>query len=818
MRRRREQHVRILRGKYRRVRLGLSLAITATVVLTLALVSPGLANLSGSTFEGSDGNLAVTTAGNTDWTNAPNRVRGDDLASGTQDNSFGQGTKEDDPSVSVVTGSIPPNKSDLTRFYVGSEFASNSNFLYLAWERSNVLGSANMDFEINQQAQPNLTTTGPKTLNRTAGDILITFDFTNGGGNPVLGLLKWVTTGATSQCFSANALPCWGNRVNLSAAGFAEGAVNTVTVTDPIAGVSPPGLTFGEAAVNLTAANVFPAGTCEAFGSAFLKSRSSASFPAEVKDFVAPRPVNISNCGTITIHKVTENGDATFGYTTTGGLSPATFNLSNGGSRTYGPGTVLPGNYSVTESTVPADWTLKSLTCTTSGSGTSATPSGATANITMAPGGIVDCTYTNHTNLSPTIKTTLSDTTVSIGDTVHDSATLTGATANAGGTVTYTVYTDSSCTQGGQSAGTVTVTNGVVPDSNPITFTSAGDFYWQAAYSGDANNNPATSKCTDEHLVVKTGPAITTTLSDTTVSIGGTVHDSATLTGVTSDAGGTVTYTVYTNDTCTQGARDAGTVTVTNGVVPDSNSLSFNSAGDFYWQAVYTGDGRNDGATSVCKEEHLVVKAGPAITTTLSDTTVSIGDTVHDSATLTGATSDAGGTVTYTVYSDSSCSQNSQSAGTVTVTNGVVPDSNSLSFNSAGDFYWQAAYSGDAKNDGATSVCTDEHLVVNRNQPSISTAQNLLPNDDATLSGLTSNAGGKVTFSLYSPGDTTCSGDPAYTQTVDVSGNGTYSTTNTTFLASDEGTWRWLVTYSGDANNKGTTSDCGVEHFTITNS
>jgi hypothetical protein len=92
--------------------------------------------------------------------NAPNRVRGDDLPSGRDDNAFGMGTKEDDPNVSVVTGSIPPNKSDLTRFYVANEFVSGSNFLYLAWERSNVLGSANMDFEINQEAQPDLTTPG----------------------------------------------------------------------------------------------------------------------------------------------------------------------------------------------------------------------------------------------------------------------------------------------------------------------------------------------------------------------------------------------------------------------------------------------------------------------------------------------------------------------------------------------------------------------------------------------------------------------------------------------------------------------------------
>src|SRR5216683_2167667 len=267
--------------------------------------------LTGSTFEGGDGNLAVNTSGNTDWANVAGRNVGIDQPSGRTDNSFGQGTKEDDANVTVVSGSIPPNKSDLSRFYEASEFANNSNFLYLAWERTNVLGSANMDFEINQATTPGLGTPGPHTINRTAGDLLVTFDFNNGGGTPVLGLLKWVTSGSTTQCFSSNSLPCWGNHINLNSTD-SIGAVNNLdAVSDPIAPNAPrslPALTFGEAAINLTAAGVFPTGTCEALGSAFLKSRASASFGAEVKDFVAPVNVNISNCGTIVIHKVTENG------------------------------------------------------------------------------------------------------------------------------------------------------------------------------------------------------------------------------------------------------------------------------------------------------------------------------------------------------------------------------------------------------------------------------------------------------------------------------------------------------------------------------
>ncbi len=110
------------------------------------------------------------SAGHTDWSTVAGLNPGVDLASGGGDNSFGQGTKEDSPNVSVVSGSIPPNKSDLTRFYEASEFVGGNNggnFLYLAWERTNVLGSANMDFEINQATTPGLGSPGAHTINRT---------------------------------------------------------------------------------------------------------------------------------------------------------------------------------------------------------------------------------------------------------------------------------------------------------------------------------------------------------------------------------------------------------------------------------------------------------------------------------------------------------------------------------------------------------------------------------------------------------------------------------------------------------------------------
>jgi Prealbumin-like fold domain len=384
--------------------------------------------LSGSTFAGGDGNLAAspTNFGTTDWSNVSGRNGGVDLPSGTGDNSFGQGSKTDDPNITVVSGSIPPNKSDLTRFYEASEVGSNNhNFLYLAWERSNVLGTANFNFEINKLTQPNLTVEGKATLARSAGDLLVTYDFDNGGGRPTVALLRWVTSAsvpvvpnfATNACFSANAFPCWGDKVTLDGTDSIAAVNNLGSVTDPIAPNAPrtlAALTFGETAIDLTGAGVFPAGTCQAFGSAMVTGRSSSAFTSEIKDFIAPIPVNISNCGEIKIikHSDPRGLNQDFSYTSTipasssctADTTPASFTLNDNGltnsdssANTEDCTNVPAGSYTVTEGAEPTGFTLESLTCTTSGGGSGSqdatTP--AQANITVAPGSVVTCTYQN---------------------------------------------------------------------------------------------------------------------------------------------------------------------------------------------------------------------------------------------------------------------------------------------------------------------------------------------------------------------------------------------------------------------------------------
>jgi hypothetical protein len=401
----------------RRRRTWLALG-TAAALTFLAIPATSFANLAGSTFEGNDGNLVVNTSGNTDWVNVAGLNAGIDLASGTGDNSFGQGTKEDDANVTVVSGSIPPQKSDLTRFYEASESISGQTYLYLAWERTNVLGSANMDFEINQAATPNLGNPGPHTINRTAGDLLVTYDFTKGGTTPTLGLNTWLTSATTPMvpgfttnvCLSSNSFPCWGDHIALNATN-SEGAINTVTVTDPIAPDAPrslAALTFGEAAINLTNSGVFPPGVCKAFGSVFLKSRASASFPAEVKDFVAPVSVNISNCGTLIVKKVTDPSpdptSTSFGFTVDGPNPPNTnlpksFNLTDGQSNST---EVFAGTTFSAAETVPTNWTLVSATCD---NGSGSLVGSTISNISVAADETVTCTFTDKLQLGAILVT-----------------------------------------------------------------------------------------------------------------------------------------------------------------------------------------------------------------------------------------------------------------------------------------------------------------------------------------------------------------------------------------------------------------------------
>ncbi|MGE5297637.1 MAG: hypothetical protein ACM3KM_00550 [Acidobacteriaceae bacterium] len=426
---------------------------------------------------------------------------------------------------------------------------------------------------------------------------------------------------------------------------------------------------------------------------------------------------------------------------------------------------------------------------------------------------------TTVTHVHNAAHTDITNTSVPVGTVIHDNATVAPQVGSIPitGNITYTSYSNLTCNAAGLLS-TETVFSPTA-ESTAVTL-GAGDYSYKAVYAGDANYNGSTGAC-EPFTITKASPTIATTLSNLgPVAVGTAVHDSSALTGATPAAGGTVAYTVYTNNLCTLGAQSAGAAkAVVNGVVADSDPITFNTAGTFYWQAVYSGDANNNGATSNCTSETLVVeKASPTISTTLVPAgPVAIGASVHDSSILTGASATAGGTVKYSAYAGANtCTGTDLLNSTKTVTNGIVPDSDSISFANAGTYSFQAVYSGDANNNGATSTCSTEQLVVGKSSPTILTTPSAggpigtVLNDTATLSGGSSPTG-NVTFKLFPPSDLTCSGTEVFSQ---VDGTAPYET-GPGYTSLVAGTYHWTADYAGDANNNPVSSGCTLEPVVI---
>ena len=447
--------------------------------------------------------------------------------------------------------------------------------------------------------------------------------------------------------------------------------------------------------------------------------------------------------------------------------------------------------------------------------------------------------------------------TVAVSD--HAVLTVSGGATTYGGTMTFhlcgpTPLSDASytlCTTGGTLVGAAKTVSGPSPSavgSDNATITSAGRYCWRADYSGDATAGvPASSdsSVTECFKVTPLQPAITTNATGAAgVVIGTAISDSATLSGATSNAGGSITFRVYgPNDaTCT------GTPAFTSAAVPVSGNGTYSSgtftptaAGTYRWIASYTGDLPNTlavaGACNDANEASLINPRQPAIVTVATAAAgVPLGTAISDSATLSNTQpkpngTPAGGTITFRVYgpNDATCS------GTPAFTSAAVPVSGNGTYSSgtftptaAGTYRWIASYSGDLPNTlavaGACNDANEASVIISLN-PTIATAQSFVPNDSATITVAAGGGdlAGNVVFKLY-VNDATCAGTAAYTSaSIPISGGSgtglskTVLSNNTTSYGATGTTFNWVVTYtSTNPAHQNVTSGCAKEHSSIT--
>jgi HD-GYP domain-containing protein (c-di-GMP phosphodiesterase class II) len=121
------------------------------------------------------------------------------------------------------------------------------------------------------------------------------------------------------------------------------------------------------------------------------------------------------------------------------------------------------------------------------------------------------------------IKTNLSTTSIVVGGQVQAAATISNGSAQVGGSVTYDVYGNGTCSSadGGllTSFGPLVVVEGAVPAPTWTATGPAGNYYFVVSYSGDATNKASSSGCAAAEVSVASAPvSSTTTLSPTTTS------------------------------------------------------------------------------------------------------------------------------------------------------------------------------------------------------------------------------------------------------------------------------------------------------------
>lgn len=357
---------------------------------------------------------------------------------------------------------------------------------------------------------------------------------------------------------------------------------------------------------------------------------------------------------------------------------------------------------------------------------------------------------------------------------------------------------------------------------------------------------------------------ISTSLTDSTNSSNTGVHlaaaspvpvtDVASIHGANgSSAGGSVTYTVYSDPACTVPVASGGTKAVSSGTASASDAFgaSLPTNATYYVQASYTGDGgaptHNDPTTTNCGDETVTFGTPPAkaqatIATTLvastgqssSQLTVATGTAVHDTTSVTFNGTPQSGRVTYYAYSDASCSTQvpGVNLGSGAAVNGAYPPSATVTLPN-GTYYFQAIYSGNQLLAGARSTCAEVLSVKNATSVTamISAAgkpigQNatvqpstVLSDTASVLSGgvLAPLASGSLSYALFNAAkDPTCSGAPSNTLiNTSVSGGTASPFAAPNLPVLKPGKWLTVITYSGDSSYMPASLPCGGQVIVV---
>jgi hypothetical protein len=331
-------------------------------------------------------------------------------------------------------------------------------------------------------------------------------------------------------------------------------------------------------------------------------------------------------------------------------------------------------------------------------------------------------------------------------------------------------------------------------------------------------------------LTVAVGPTIVPALPVTIDLIDSTfvLTEQVGLSGGDSPTG-TLTFTLV-GPSGTLESEDAPVSGNGNYSTPTGFTLSATEpvTGTYQWDISYSGDANNAPTTDNDDpgNQDIVDPASPVIAgSNVNSTTLGDGHHLNASAILSQGYNPTG-TLTLelldptstVVYSDDVTVNGNGTYDTTSGTNlgGYLPTV-------PGTYQWNFSYSEDSNNfpashddsiDGVATVTAPGPTIATTAGGTVAVGTNSKLTDSASLSGGASPTG-SITFSLKNPSNVS-----VYSDTVTVTGNGTYNTSAGNnaggFLPTDSGTYTWSASYSGDGNNAGATDNGQNESETVT--
>jgi hypothetical protein len=359
---------------------------------------------------------------------------------------------------------------------------------------------------------------------------------------------------------------------------------------------------------------------------------------------------------------------------------------------------------------------------------------------------------------------------------------------------------------------------------------------------------------------------ITTTVSPSTIALGGSATDTAT---VKLDQGsamisGTVDFRVYgpvaTNTpTCTTQAGFFLGVPISGpgtGATATSGSFTPSSPGYYFWTATYNPASVTNGdkvSTSCGDAGETLTVVQSSITTSVT-TPIALGQSTTDTATvtLTPSGQTVAGTVTFKVYgpftssvaTSATCTSGNLvtpfSPNTVSIGPSSSPataTSGSFTPSAAGYYFWTASYAptGLANGNAASTACGDggetllvigSSIVTAVSPSTITFGGSATDTATVTLIPAGQTVSGTVTFNVYGPFNSaptasSCVSGSLVTSfspdTKTISGASPASVTSDPFTPSAPGYYAWIASYSpsGPANGPPASTSCGDNGETL---